>query len=226
MPVMEDLQQLIARVCSDRVAFRRLSDDSGVLVELAHTGLENTRTRWNSVSHTDEEDVLWSTSPYVGWSPSWEDFSRGSEWFFATGFEASSSIAVYKRVSLLSSLMLLRKFTYTEKVYGDSEIPEGQNSFTFTQSQVRNNYRNETWMTGAIGLSYGRGPVQTFLTLQLPTAYLIKQRTKLADNSELLFEHQKHDVWQVQTPTTFRVLLVFFIFWRVDGDFYRAIILF
>ena len=46
--------------------FRRGYFDFGVLFELDLAGMENTRTRWNSVSHADQTDVLWSTTPYAG----------------------------------------------------------------------------------------------------------------------------------------------------------------
>jgi hypothetical protein len=58
--------------------------DFGILLELSRTEMKNTRTRWNSVSRSDQKNVLWSTSPYMGWTTSWENFSKGSKWFFAT----------------------------------------------------------------------------------------------------------------------------------------------
>jgi hypothetical protein len=183
--------------------------DFGLLLELARTGMKNTQTRWNSVSGSQQSDVLWSTTPYNGWSPSWENFSKGSEWFFATGFEAYSSIGIYKRLALLSRLTVLRKFTHVEKIYGTSEIPSGGSSFAFQQTHTRNDYRNESWMTGSVGLSYGFGPFQTFATLQLPLAYLIKQETKLSDADEVLFDHAQKNMWQVQEPITTRIMIVY-----------------
>ncbi|MBL7095712.1 hypothetical protein ISS22_17310 [candidate division KSB1 bacterium] len=183
--------------------------DFGILMELSYTGMSNTSTRWNNASKSDQKDVLWSTSPYNGWSPSWENFSKGSELFFATGFESYSSISVYKRLSLLLQLTILRKFTHTTKFYGESQIPDGNNSFKFIQSHKRNNYKSETWMTASFGISYGLGPVQMFLTLQTPLAYLIKQKTNLSDTNQKLFEHEKMNTWQVQEPTTMKLLLVY-----------------
>jgi hypothetical protein len=183
--------------------------DFGLLLEVARIGLKNTQTRWNSVSGSDQTDVLWSTTPYQGWSPSWESFSQGSEWFFATGFEADAAIPVYRRTAALLRLMILRKYTWTTKQYGQSEIPAGSSSFAFRQTHERHNYRNEAWMTGAIGISYGKGPIQSFLTLHLPLAYLIKQKTELADNDQQLFEHEKRNMWQVQEPTSARLLIVY-----------------
>jgi len=183
--------------------------DFGILMELAFTSMNNTRTRWNSASGSDQKDVLWTTSPYSDWSPSWENFSKGSSWFFATGFESYSSIGIYKRLSLLLRLTVLRKFTRINKIYGESVIPDGGSSFEFHQTHKRNNFRNETWMTGSFGISYGWGPVQIFCTLQLPLAYLIKQRTKLHDNTSQLFDHSKRNLWQVQEPTTMRILFVY-----------------
>jgi hypothetical protein len=183
--------------------------DFGLLLELARIGMENTQPRWNNVSQSQQSDVLWTTSPYQGWSPSWESFSKGSSWFFATGFEAYSSISVYKRLALLSRLTVLRKFTRVEKTYGASEIPAGGSSYEFRQTHLRNDSKNETWMTGSIGFSYGLGPFQTFLTLQLPLAYLLKQNTELSDNTEVLFEHSQRNMWQVQEPIASRIMVVY-----------------
>ena len=183
--------------------------DFGLLLEYSRTGTRNSHTRWNSVSGSDQSDVLWSTTPYPDWSPSWESFSKGSSWFMATGFEAYSSISVYQRFALLSQLTVLRKFTRTEKIYGQSGIPDGGSSFVFEPTHQRNDYRNETWMTGSIGFSHGWGPVQAFVTLQLPLAYLIKQETSLSSRGELLFDHAKRNMWQVQEPISSRILLVY-----------------
>ncbi|MGD9141382.1 MAG: hypothetical protein PVJ42_07555 [bacterium] len=183
--------------------------DFGLLLEVSRTGMENTRTRWNGVSGTDEKDVLWSTSPYMGWSPYWEDFSKGSSWFFATGFEAYSSIGVYRRLSVLTRLTVLKKYTYTTKIYGESVIPDGGNSYEFAKSHERNDSRDETWMTGSIGFMYGRGPLQVMADLQMPLAYLVKQSTKLSDNEKVLFEHRENSMWQVQEPVALRLMFVY-----------------
>jgi len=183
--------------------------DFGLLLELSRTSITNTSTRWNSVSRAEQPDVLKSSSPYLGWSPSWESYSSASEWFFATGFESYSSIAIYKRLSLLARLTYLRKFTSIKKQYGNSEVPEGGTSYTFQRTHLRDHNKNENWITGSLGVSYGRGPVQLFVTLQLPLAYLIKQKTKLNDNDTRLFEHEKRNMWQVQEPTTMRILMVY-----------------
>ena len=79
-------------------------------------------------------------------------------------------------------------------MYGESEIPEGGDSYMFNETHVRNNYKNETWMTGSFGVSYGFGPVQLFCTLQLPLAYLIAQETELKEGNSVLFEHSKRNV--------------------------------
>jgi len=183
--------------------------DFGFLVELSRTGKKNTRTRWNSVSGSEQPDVLWSTSPYYGWTPSWENFSEGRTRFFATGFEANSSVNVYKRLSILTTLLVLKKYTSTKKSYGSSEIPDGGNSFEFNKSHQRTDSKSETWMTGSVGFMYGFGPVQTLITLQFPLAYLLTQKTELKDNSEVLFEHQQKNMWQVQEPITTRVLFIY-----------------
>ena len=183
--------------------------DFGVLLEVARTGFENTSTRWNSVSQSDQTNVLWSTTPYNGWSPYWENFSYGNELFFATGFESHSSIGIYKRLSLLVTLTVLKKYTREVKVYGKSEIPEDGSSYTFDETHERLNHKNETWMNGSFGVAYGRGPVQLIALLTLPRAYLLKQATELSDTSETLFDHEKRNMWQVQDPTTFRLFLIY-----------------
>jgi len=183
--------------------------DFGLLLELSYTDMANTSERYNSASRSDQPDVLRNSSPYSGWSNSWERFSKGSRWFFATGCEAYSSVGIHKRLSLLLKLTVLRKYTFTEKLYGESRIPDGGNLYKFYQSHSRNNYRNETWMTGSVGFSYGLGPVQMIFDLQLPLAYLIEQETALSDNKSLLFEHEKRNMWQVQEPITTRILLVY-----------------
>lgn len=183
--------------------------DFGILLELSRTGRENTSTRWNRASQSDQTNVLWSSSPYYGWSPHWETFSKGSDLFFATGFESHSSIAVYKRLSLLVTLTVMKKFTFLKKSYGESAIPDGGSSFEFTQTHLRNDQKNETWMTGAFGLAYGRGPIQFIGMLQLPLAYLIKQKTLLREASNTLFEHEKRNMWQVQEPTSIRLFLIY-----------------
>ncbi len=183
--------------------------DGGFLFEYARSGLENTETRWNSASHTDEEGVLWSTSPYMGWSTYWEDFSKGREWFLATGFEANASVGVYRGFSALLRLTILRQFTHTKKLYGESEVPDGKHSYQFFQTYRRDDYRSEMWMTGMCGVSCDWGAVTVYLTQDLPTAYLLKQKTKLADNEVELFEHEKRQMWQVQRPSGTRLFMVY-----------------
>jgi len=183
--------------------------DFGLLVELSRIGMKNTRTRWNSASGSDQSDGLWNSEPYHGWSPDWENFSKGSSWFFATGFEAGSSVNIYRRLAFQTTLTVLKKFTRTKKIYGNSEIPSGGSSYEFSETHSRNDSRNEAWMTGAVGFSYGWGPIQTLVTMQLPTAYLIKLTTKLSDSGGQLFEHSKKSMWQVQMPMTSRILLVY-----------------
>ena len=173
------------------------------------------RERWNSSRNYKSLNVLRLGEGDIvslltqGWSPSWENFSRGSTLFFATGFEAYSSVGVYKRLAIQSRLLVLRKFTRIEKIYGDSEIPSGGSSFEFTQTHQRNDSKNEAWMTGSVGFSYGLGPVQALVSLELPIAYLIKQKTELQGNDGLLFEHDKKSMWQVQEPITSRIMLVY-----------------
>ncbi|MBM4118252.1 hypothetical protein FJ251_11030 [bacterium] len=183
--------------------------DFGLLCELDRMGMQNTETRWNDVSHSEQEDVLWSTQPYEGWSPYWERFSKGREWCLATGFEADAEVTVHRGWSALMRTTVLRKFTRVKKLYGTSEIPAGGNSYQFSQSHRRDDYRNEMWMTGAFGLSYRRGPATFYLVQDLPTAYLIRQTTKLADNERTLFEHEQRRMWQVQVPSGMRLFVVY-----------------
>jgi hypothetical protein len=183
--------------------------DFGWLVELSYARMANTSNRWNNVSHSEQPDVFWDTSPYIGWSQSWERFSKGSRWFFATGFEAYSSVQLHKRLSLLLRLLALRKYTFREKLYGQSTVPAGSSSYQFYRSHERDDYLKETWMTGSIGFSYGFGPMQMLFDLQLPLAYLKLQETALSDNKSVLFEHEIRNMWQVQEPITFRLLLVY-----------------
>lgn len=183
--------------------------DFGLLLEISKTSLRNTSTLWNSVSRANQDDVLWTTHPYLGWSTSWENFSKGTQWFFATGLETYSSIAIYRRLSLLSRLTYLRKFTFLTKEYGQSEIPQGGSEYSFHKTHERNKYKNENWITGSLGISYGWRQFQLFLTLQLPLAYLVKQETELSESGNILFEHEKRNMWQVQEPTTMRFLLVY-----------------
>ena len=183
--------------------------DIGVLCELSYASLANTESRWNGAMGADEKDVIRNSSAYDDWSPSWETFSQGSNMFFATGFEAYSSINVYGRLSLLSSLTLLRKYTSIDKEYGRSEIPAGGNSYVFNNSHTRNDFKNETWMTGSIGFTYGWGPLQTLITMQLPLAYLLEKTTELEKGSTQLLDKTQRNVWAVQEPIAFRMLFIF-----------------
>ena len=112
-------------------------------------------------------------------------------------------------ILLLARLTILKKYTFISKDYGKSEIPEGENIYVFHQTHERNDYKNETWMTGSIGLLFHWGSVTVFGTLQLPLAYLIEQRTKLSEGSRSMFEHTKKNMWQVQQPTPFEILFVY-----------------
>ncbi len=182
--------------------------DFGMLIEGSFTQMRNVTTRWNDASNSEEENVLWNTTPYNGWSPDWENFSKGRYLFFATGGEIYSSMTLYKRLSLQAGVTLLRKFSFVRKVYGSSEVSQARAKYTFNTTHKRNDFKNETWMTGSIGFSYGRGPLQAIVSLQLPLAYLNKRQTKLKDEEELQFIHKKRDVWAVQQPTAFNILLV------------------
>jgi hypothetical protein len=183
--------------------------DFGLLFELSTTGMENTSPRWNGSMGATQNGILRNSSPSVsGFSPSWESFSRGRYTFFATGFEASTSINISGRFSALASVLLLRKYSFISKEYGSSEIPAGSAEYLFKRSHTRHDYKNETWMSGSVGLSYGWGPFQLLATMQLPLAYLLEKNTELSDSRTTLVDLTQRNVWAVQEPVSFRMLLV------------------
>jgi hypothetical protein len=184
--------------------------DFGLLCEFSTTGMENTSPRWNGSMGATEKGVIRNSSPYEGgFTPSWESFSKGSNTFFATGFEASTSINITGRFSALASVLLLRKYSFINKEYGSSDVPDGGNKYVFTPTHNRDDYKNETWMTGSIGIAYGLGPIQIITTMHLPLAYLLEKNTTLADNSTTLVDLTQRNVWAVQEPVSFRILLIF-----------------
>ena len=103
----------------------------------------------------------------------------------------------------------MRKYSFITKDYGSSDIPEGGNEYVFTSTHTRDDYKNETWMTGSIGLSFGWGPLQLLATMHLPIAYLLEKNTELADTQTTLVDLTQRNVWAVQEPVSFRLLLVF-----------------
>jgi len=183
--------------------------DFGLLLEGEYAPMKNIHNAWNEATGTEESDVLWDSSPYEGWSTSWESFSKGHDMFFATGGETYSSINIYKRFSMQAGLTLLKKFSTIRKIYGDSYVPEGGGAYEFNRTHIRRDRKNETWMTGNMGLTYGKGPVQFIGILQFPLAYLNKRKTRLEEDSNaVLFEHERRNVWQVQQPAMLRLLIV------------------
>jgi len=183
--------------------------DFGLLLELSTTGMENTAPRWNSSMGATENGVIRNSSPYEGgFTPSWESFSQGSNTFFATGFEASTSINIAGRFSALASVLLLRKYSFITKEYGSSDVPAGSQEYVFTATHTRDDYKNETWMTGSIGLAYGWGPIQLLATMHLPLAYLLEKNTELENTSTKLVDLTQRNVWAVQEPVSFRLLFI------------------
>jgi hypothetical protein len=183
--------------------------DFGLLLELSTTGMENTSPRWNGSIGATQNGVVRNSSPSAsGFSPSWETFSRGRYTVFATGFEASTSIHISGRFSALASVLLLRKYSFIRKEYGSSEIPPGGKEYVFNTSHTRHDYKNETWMTGSVGLSYGLGPFQILATMHLPLAYLLEKNTEVSDSKTTLVDLTQRNVWAVQEPVSFRLLLV------------------
>jgi hypothetical protein len=184
--------------------------DFGLLCELSTTSLENTSPRWNGVVAATQKGIVRSSSPYEsGFSPSWETFSQGRYNFVAMGMEASTSINISGRFNVLASLLVLRKYSFLRKEYGSSIIPAGASEYVFNASHVRHDYKNETWMNGSIGISYGLGPAQVIATMQLPLAYLLVKSTDLWESATQLIDLTQRNVWAVQEPIGFRVLLVF-----------------
>jgi hypothetical protein len=107
------------------------------------------------------------------------------------------------------SLTLLKKYTNVRKVYGESHVPEDGGIYEFDKTHIRNDNRNETWMTGSVGATWGKGPIQLIGILQFPLAYLNKRGTKLKNvENQVLFENNKKNVWQVQQPASIRLLIV------------------
>ena len=183
--------------------------DFGVLLELSTTAMENTSPRWNSAIGATQNDILRNSSAWTnGFTPSWESFSRGRNTFFATGFEASTAVNISGRFSALASLLLLRKYSFITKEYGSSAIPTSGKEYTFAVSHTRHDYKNETWMTGSVGFMYGLGPFQLLMTMHLPLAYLLEKNTELSDTSTKLVDLTQRNVWAVQEPVSFRLLLV------------------
>jgi hypothetical protein len=172
--------------------------------------MENTEsTRWNPVIGANQKGVIRSSYPDDnGFSPSWETFSQGNYIFFATGIEAGTSINISGRFSALGTLLFLRKYSFVTKEYGDSEIPAGSSTYTFRKSSTRDDYKNETWMTGSVGISYGFGPLQTIATMQFPLAYLLVKQTELSNSATKLVDLTQRNVWAVQQPVSFRLLFV------------------
>jgi hypothetical protein len=179
--------------------------DFGLLLEYSLTFMENTAPRWNGAIGASENGVIRNSSPSErGFSTSWESFSKGTNSFFATGFEAISG-----RFFALGSLLLLRKYSFITKEYGRSDIPDGGNEYVFTASHTRDDYKNETWMTGSIGAALGWGPLQLLATMHFPLAYLLEKNTELTNSQTTFVDMTQRNVWAVQQPVSFRFLIIF-----------------
>lgn len=184
--------------------------DFGLLLEYSLTFMENTAPRWNGAIGAIENGVIRNSYPYEsGFSPSWESFSQGSYSFFATGFEASTAINITGRFYTLGTLLILRKYSFISKEYGNSEIADGSNKYEFTATHTRSDYKNETWMTGSVGLAAGWGPLQLLGTIHFPLAYLLEKNTELEDTQRTLVDLTQRNVWAVQEPVSFRFLVIF-----------------
>ncbi len=184
--------------------------DFGLLLEYSYTNLSNTSPRWNGVLGATQKDIVRNSYPYVSnFSPSWETYSRGSSSFFATGMEASTGINITGRFFALGSLLLLRKYSFITKEYGESDIPAGGNAYAFTPEYTRHDHKTETWMSGSIGMMMGWGPFQILGTMQFPLAYLLEKGTDLTNSTATLVDLTQRNVWAVQEPISFRLLVVF-----------------
>jgi len=104
--------------------------------------------------------------------------------------------------------LLLRKYSFITKEYGSSDIPDGGKEYAFSPSHTRHDYKNETWMSGSVGFSCGWGPMQILATMQLPLAYLLEKNTKLENSGSTLVDLTQRNVWAVQEPVSFRLLVV------------------
>lgn len=184
--------------------------DVGLLCEFSYTSMANSSPRWNGAVGATQNGVIRNSSPYTGgFSPSWESYSQGSTSFFATGFEASTGINISGRFYALASILLLRKYTWITKEYGSSVIPPGAREYVFHASHTRSDYKNETWMSGAVGISHGFGPLQILATMHLPLAYLLEKNTELTDAGSTLVDLTQRNVWAIQEPVSFRLMLMF-----------------
>jgi len=189
--------------------FEKSYFDFGLLFEFSTTRMKNTSPRWNGSIGATQNGVVRNTSPSVsGFSPSWESFSQGRYNFLATGFEASTAINISGRFSALASILLLRKYSFIKKEYGSSDVPTGGKEYVFNASHTRHDYKNETWLTGSVGLSTGWGPFQLLATMHLPLAYLLEKNTELSDSRTTLVDLTQRNVWAVQEPISFRLLFV------------------
>jgi hypothetical protein len=64
-------------------------------------------------------------------------------------------------------------------------------------------------MNGYIGFTYGWGSLQTIATMQFPLAWLLVKSTELSESNTKLIDLTQRNVWAVQQPISFRLLLVF-----------------
>ncbi len=184
--------------------------DVGLLFEISYTSMRNIAPRWNSSLGVTEKEVIRNSSPYeYGFSPSWESFSQGRNVFFATGIEAASSINIIGRFSTLATLLILKKYSFITKEYGQSAIPSYGGNYNFQRSHQRDDFKNETWITGSIGFMHGYGPLQLLATMNFPLAYLLEKHTTLKRNIEKILSMEQHNVWAVQQPVSFRFMLIF-----------------
>lgn len=184
--------------------------DFGLLFEYSTITMSNTYSAWNGALGAMQKDVIRSSYVYTGgFSPSWETFSRGKYNFLSTGIEASTGINIGGRFYALASVLLLRKFSFIRKDYGNSTIPAGGNQYFFNTSYTRRDRKTETWMTGSIGLMAGLGPFQVIGSMQLPLAWLLEKHTELSDSHRTLVDLTQRNVWAVQEPVSFRLLLIF-----------------
>jgi len=184
--------------------------DFGILLELSTTTMANTSPRWNGSVGATQNGVIRDSYPSTsGFSPSWESYSQGNYTFFATGFEVSTGINISGRFFALGSILMLRKYSWITKEYGSSEVPPGGGEYVFATSHVRDDYKNETWISGMVGISHGFGPLQILATMQLPLAYLLEKNTELSGAGATLVDLTQRNVWAIQEPVSFRIMLMF-----------------
>jgi hypothetical protein len=51
--------------------------DFGLLIEEEYSPMKNIHNAWNESTGSEEEGVLWNSSPYIGWTQPWNHSLKG-----------------------------------------------------------------------------------------------------------------------------------------------------